>query len=209
MASGQGAGHEGLGARRDEATTFGAVDDAGNAYVIRAGSSDDVDALAELRRTVVAKESARARHAVDDFVAHAAAATELWREAGVTLVAERAGDVVAAARYSQIAGSTNATVALAAAELAGQRELGIELVTRLAQVAHSRGIEHFVADLHPSNAAMLAVFVRAGFATEIGVGDGVMHLCFSVDPASRDEARSQVRATPIWESTIGGCRFER
>jgi len=205
---GQDAADEIHGGRRRASHSWGAVDDAGTAYVIRPGTAADVDALAELRRTLIAKETARARGVVDDFVVHATAATELWREGAVTLVLEHAGGVVAAARYSQIAGSTEACVALAVADLAGQRDLGIELVTRLAHVAHERGIEHFVADLHPSNAAMLAVFVRAGFATEIGVGDGVMHMCFSVDPASRDSGRSKVRATPVWDSVIGVCRSD-
>jgi len=196
----------GEAAGRRGAEVWGAVDESGIAYLIRPGTAADVDALADLRRTLIARETARTRGAVDDFVAHATTATELWREGAVTLVVEHSGGVVAAARYSQIAGSTEATVALAIADVPGQRELGTELVGRLALVAHERGIAHFVADLHPSNAAMLAVFVRAGFATEIGVGDGVMHMCFSVDPAGRDAGRSKVRATPIWDTAIGACR---
>ncbi len=182
-----------------------AVDVAGSTFLVRAGSASDADALAELRRELVARERSRSRAVLEDVVAHAVAATDLWHEGSVTLVAERDGAVVAAARYSPVAGTPDATVALAVADFLGQRELGGELVAELARVAHSRGVEHFVADLHPSNAPMLAVFVRAGFATEIAVGDGMMRMCFGVDPEERDTRRPVVRATPAWDASFGAC----
>lgn len=128
-----------------------------------------------------------------------------WPEGGSTLVVERDGELIAAARYLRIGHSGEATIAVAIGDVANRREIGSALVDALARAAHDVGVEHFVADLLTTNAAMLAVFVRSGFPTEIGVGDGVMHMSFSVDPASRDAGRSIVRAVPIWESVVGSC----
>ena len=124
----------------------------------------------------------------------------------VTLVAEQDGAVVGMARYLRIGGSSEAAVAVAVADGPERVEIAGRLVEHLALVAHARGVEHFVADLLTANASMLAVFVRAGFATEISVGDGVMHMSFSVDPVLRDAGRPSVRAVPVWESLIGGSR---
>ncbi|MHB1783846.1 MAG: GNAT family N-acetyltransferase [Acidimicrobiales bacterium] len=124
----------------------------------------------------------------------------------VTLAVEQEGTVVGMARYLRIGGSSEAAVAVAVADGPERVEIAGRLVEQLAAIAHARGIEHFVADLFTANASMLAVFVRAGFATEISVGDGVMHMSFSVDPALRDAGRPTVRAVPVWESLIGGSR---
>lgn len=124
--------------------------------------------------------------------------------AGTMLVAELRGTIIGAARYVPIAGSRRATVVLAVADLGQRRELAARLVSQLATAAHESGIEHFVADLSSASAGLLAVFVRAGFSTEISVGDGTMRTTFSVDPKDRDAGKSQVRAVPVWESVPGG-----
>lgn len=194
--------------RSQGSLAFGAVDESGVAYLVRPVAPSDVPALEELRRSLGESGTTGSALAIGELVPGATPATELRREGSLMLVAGRAGTMVGAARYLQIGGSTEATVALAITDVPGHREIASRLVGQLALAAHERGIEHFVADLLPTNSSMLAVFVRAGFATEIGVGDGIMHMSFSVDPEGRDAGRSTVRAVPIWETELGSRHAE-
>jgi hypothetical protein len=178
--------------------------DVGHPWHVRPSGNADVAALDRLRATTEAGTGGRALFETISQLPGEILASERWPEGGTTLVVEQSDEIVAAARFLRIGSSTQATVAVAVAEVPGQREIGSGIIEALAIAAFQSGIEHFVADLLTANAVMLAMFVRAGFATEISVGDGVMHMSFSVDPTERDHGRSKVKAVPMWESTVGG-----
>ncbi len=170
---------------RDRPASFGEVD--GRAVFVREATDGDAAAV---ERLVAAPAGAPQLH--------------LGRDGSVTLVAQAASGIVAVAQYRPIAGSPHASVVVAVAPVSERSELAVYLVDQLANHAFARGVERFVSDLGAANASVLAVFVRAGFATEISVGDGVMHMSFSVDPARRDAGHPTVRAVPVWQSPIGG-----
>jgi ribosomal protein S18 acetylase RimI-like enzyme len=174
---------------RDRLASFGEVD--GHAVFVREATDGDAAAV---ERLVAASAGAPA----------GAPQLHLGRDGSVTLVAQAASRIVAVAQYRPIAGSPHASVVVAVAPVSERSELAVYLVDQLANHAFARGVERFVSDLGAANASVLAVFVRAGFATEISVGDGVMHMSFSVDPARRDAGHPTVRAVPVWQSPIGG-----
>jgi N-acetylglutamate synthase-like GNAT family acetyltransferase len=187
--------------RRRTPATVGGLDASGVAFLVRPAAPGDasaVDVLVSTLRDAGALPPSLCR---DDIAASEPAGRGTRGGHDTVLVAEQLGGLVGVARYRQIAGSTEATVAVAVKDLPERREVAVELVSTLALAAHERGIEHFVADLLTQNAAVLAVFVRAGFETEIDVGDGTMHMRMSLDPQSRREGRSAVRAAPIWSTS--------
>lgn len=175
--------------RQEGLVAVGEVD--GRAVLVREAIADDAAAVARLV-------------AMSSGVPQRASELDLGPGESVTLVADAAPGIVGMARYRPIAGSPHASVVVAMAQVDESSELAVDLVDRLASHAFARGVERFVADLMAANASMLAVFVRAGFATEISVGDGVMHMSFSVDPCRRDAGHPTVRAVPIWQSSLGG-----
>ncbi|MCU1492592.1 MAG: acetyl-CoA synthetase [Acidimicrobiaceae bacterium] len=185
----------------------GAVDEDGRAYLLRVATARDRGSLDKLRAEAEAVGGTHSYFGIPaGHGAGSPAVTTPWPEGGTTVVAESGEVLIAAARFLRIGTSTEATVAVAVGDIPSQHDVGSRLVEALAFVAHAVGIEHLVADLLTTNAAMLAIFVRAGFATEISVGDGVMHMSFSVDPRGRDAGRSQVKAVPVWRSNLGSCR---
>src|SRR6266516_5749487 len=90
-----------------------------------------------------------------------------WRDRGVLVgvVADGAGEerVVAVAEFVRLRDDTSAEVAFAVADELQGRGIGTRLLEQLAERAAAAGIERFVADVLPDNAAMLGVFGDAGF----------------------------------------------
>jgi hypothetical protein len=186
-----------------------ALDESGHAYLVRSSTMRDRPALMQLRT------AAEAIGGANSYFGRASLAPQgdrpvhkTWPTGGTTIVAESGGSLLGAARFARLGTSTDATVVVAVGDVLGPSDIGRHLVAVLAGAAHDAGVEHFVADLLTTNAAMLAMFVSAGFATEIGVGDGVMHMIFSVDPRERSTGRSNVRAIPMWESASSGHRSD-
>src|ERR1700681_4126433 len=76
----------------------------------------------------------------------------------VALVAERAGEIVAVARYDREPGSDEAEVAFVVEDAFQGRGLATILLEHLASAARSFGIRRFVADTLSENFRMLGVF---------------------------------------------------
>ena len=178
-----------------------ACDENGLAYVLRPAKGRDRAALNHLRATA---ETGGGQHSYFGIAGPGEpTGTAPWPAAGVTVVAERGGALIGAARFERVLGSTDARVAVATTSIPCQREIGSRLVASLARAARDAGVEHFVATLASKNASLLAVFAGAGFATEIGVGDGIMHARFNVEPVGPEAGRSSVRAIPLWRAVDG------
>jgi len=102
----------------------------------------------------------------------------------VALVAERAGALVAVARYDRSPGSDDAEVAFVVADEFQGRGLGTILLEHLASAARRHGIGRFVADTLSENHRMLHVFRDAGFARQFSRDAEVMRVVLDIAPSS-------------------------
>jgi acetate---CoA ligase (ADP-forming) len=120
-----------------------------------------------------------------------------WASRG-SLVAELAGPdgdlrPVALATYVRLRDPARAEVAFAVADELHGRGLATRLLERLAAHAAAAGIEQFVAEVLPQNAAMLRVFDDAGFQTSRALQSGVIEVLLSLDGGRDFEDRRDVR----------------
>jgi len=111
-----------------------------------------------------------------------------WRTRGSLLgeLADGAGNLrpVALATYVRLHDPRRAEVAFAVADELHGRGIGTRLLERLATHAAAEGIEQFVAEVLPRNAAMLRVFDDAGFETSRTLQGGVIEVVLRLDAAS-------------------------
>ena len=105
----------------------------------------------------------------------------------LALVAERAEDLVAVARYDRSPGAEEAEVAFVVDDAFQGRGLGTILLEHLASWARTRGIRRFVADTLAENFRMLGVFRDAGFARQFSRSSEVMRVVLDIAPSA--EAR--------------------
>jgi acetyl coenzyme A synthetase (ADP forming)-like protein len=108
-----------------------------------------------------------------------------WLSSG-SLLGELAGEdgklrPVALATYVRLRDPRRAEVAFAVADELHGRGIGTRLLERLAAHASAAGIEEFVAEVLPGNAAMLRVFDDAGFETARAVQGGVVEVVLHLD----------------------------
>jgi acetyl coenzyme A synthetase (ADP forming)-like protein len=106
----------------------------------------------------------------------------------VSLVGELEGVVVALASYVRLRDPRRAEVAFTVADILQGRGIGTRLLERLAAHASRAGIDEFVAQVLPQNAAMLKMFRDAGFATTRQLGGGVVEVRLQI--ASTEEYRA-------------------
>lgn len=100
------------------------------------------------------------------------------REAIVAVVPP---DVVAVGRYERLGPDrSEAEVAFIVEDAHQQRGIAGVLLVALAGAAREAGIDRFVADVLPGNAAMLSVFAEAGYPVESSYVDGVVHVEFPI-----------------------------
>jgi GNAT superfamily N-acetyltransferase len=104
----------------------------------------------------------------------------------VALVAERAGEIVAVARYDRAPGSDQAEVAFVVDDAFQGQGLGTVLLQSLAERARSHGVRWLVADTLSENFRMLNVFRHAGFPRTFTRASEVMHVV--MDMAAPPEA---------------------
>jgi len=104
-----------------------------------------------------------------------------WDERGA-FVGLHENDVVAAAQYVRLRDRRTAEVALAVADAYQGRGIGSRMLEQLAEAASEAGIEAFVAEVMPSNAAMLHVFSDAGFRQKRKLEDGVVEVRLELAP---------------------------
>ncbi|MEH0846016.1 GNAT family N-acetyltransferase [Micromonospora sp. CPCC 205711] len=124
------------------------------------------------------------------------------REAFVVLAGDR---IVAVGRYERLGpDSPEAEVAFVVEDDYQGRGIGSVLLEHLADAARRYGLVHFVAEVLPSNGAMLRVFSDFGYQVQRQYADGVVHLSFPIAPTEatlevqrgrehRTEARSIAR----------------
>jgi acetyl coenzyme A synthetase (ADP forming)-like protein len=108
-----------------------------------------------------------------------------WASRG-SLVGELADDAghltaVALATYVRLRDPKRAEVAFAVADELHGRGIGTRLLERLAEHAAEVGVEEFVAEVLPGNAAMLRVFDDAGFETARALQGGVVEVVLHLD----------------------------
>ena len=114
-----------------------------------------------------------------------------WASRG-SLLAELAGAdgelrTVALATYVRLHDPARAEVAFAVADEQHGRGIATRLLERLAAHASAAGIDQFVAEVLPHNAAMLRVFDDAGFETSRTFQDGVIEVVLSLAPGEHYE----------------------
>ncbi|MEV6799174.1 GNAT family N-acetyltransferase [Micromonospora rifamycinica] len=124
------------------------------------------------------------------------------REAFVVLAGDR---IIAVGRYERLGpAAPEAEVAFVVEDAHQGRGIGPVLLEHLADAARRAGIGHFVAEVLPTNGAMLRVFADFGYQVRRQFADGVVHLTFPIAPTEatlavqrgrehRTEARSIAR----------------
>ena len=117
----------------------------------------------------------------------------------LALVAVRAGDIVAVARYDRSPGSDAAEVAFVVDDAFQGRGLGTILLEHLASAARARGVRRFVADTLSENFRMLGVFRDAGFARQFTRSSDVMRVVLDIAPtaAAREAADERDRQAVV------------
>jgi acetyl coenzyme A synthetase (ADP forming)-like protein len=116
-----------------------------------------------------------------------------WDERGAlagTLAAPDGERIVAVAEYVRLRDPRVAEVAFAVADDLQGRGIATRLLERLAEQAARVGIESFVAEVMPENAAMLAVFRDAGFELTRTLEGGAVEVRFPI--AATERFRRQV-----------------
>ncbi|HEX5598044.1 MAG TPA: GNAT family N-acetyltransferase [Micromonosporaceae bacterium] len=105
------------------------------------------------------------------------------REAFVVIAGDR---IVAVGRYERLGpDAPDAEVAFVVEDAYQGRGIGSMLLEHLAEAARQEGISRFVAEVLPSNAAMLRVFADFGYQVQRQYADGVVHLGFPIAPTER------------------------
>jgi acyl-CoA synthetase (NDP forming)/GNAT superfamily N-acetyltransferase len=102
----------------------------------------------------------------------------------VPLLAHLGDRVVAVAGYDRLNEPDAAEVAFAVAEDQQGRGLATSMLQQLADVAASRGITRFDAEVMGENRPMLHVFGNAGFGVRRGSTAGVVHLALDLRPTT-------------------------
>ena len=108
-------------------------------------------------------------------------------------IAEREDDIVGVGRYISDPDPTTAEVAFAVADDLHGQGIGTLLMEHLRQVAKTRGITRFVADVLGANQPMMDVFGHAGFPIKRQLDGGVWEVELDVSrPSTADiEGREQ------------------
>jgi acetyl coenzyme A synthetase (ADP forming)-like protein len=111
----------------------------------------------------------------------------------VGLVAERAGKLLAVARYDRPPGHDEAEVAFVVADAVQGRGLGTLLLEHLAVAARAQGIRRFAADTLADNHRMLAVLRGAGFARQYHRSAEVIRVVLDIAPGPEALAAADAR----------------
>jgi acetate---CoA ligase (ADP-forming) len=101
--------------------------------------------------------------------------------------------VVALAEYARLRDPAVAEVAFTVADELQGRGAATRLLEQLATRAGEAGVETFVAEVLPENAAMLAVFRDAGFEVARTLGGGEVEVRFPIAPTEHFRARVEER----------------
>jgi acetyl coenzyme A synthetase (ADP forming)-like protein len=113
-----------------------------------------------------------------------------WTDRGVLVGVAGENRMVAVAEFVRLRDETSAEVAFAVADELQGRGIGTRLLEQLAARAAAVGIERFVAEVLPENAAMLAVFRDAGFEVARELEGGEIEVRFPI--AATETFRTRV-----------------
>ena len=135
------------------------------------------------------------RHVDEALVEHFLEPDWADRGALIGLLTDEAGDerVVALAEYARLRDPAVAEVAFTVADDLQGRGAATRLLEQLAARAGEAGIESFVAEVLPENAAMLAVLRDAGFEESRTLGGGEVEVRFPTASTERFRARVEER----------------
>ncbi|MBA3733772.1 MAG: GNAT family N-acetyltransferase [Actinobacteria bacterium] len=106
-----------------------------------------------------------------------------WIERGA-LVGTKESKIVALASYVRLRDARTAEVAFAVADELQGRGIATRLLERLGSLATATGVEEFVADVLPGNAAMLRVFSEAGFESSRVLDEGTVEVRLALEPTT-------------------------
>jgi acyl-CoA synthetase (NDP forming)/GNAT superfamily N-acetyltransferase len=110
----------------------------------------------------------------------------------VALVATVADEIIGVVRYERL-NVDEAEVAFNIEDAHQGRGLGSVFLEHIAAAARERGISRFIADVLPSNRAMLRVFEDAGYVVRHEYDDGVVTLEFGLAPTEDTLAVREAR----------------
>jgi acetate---CoA ligase (ADP-forming) len=116
-----------------------------------------------------------------------------WRDRGVLIGIAGEGRIVAVAEFMRLRDESSAEVAFAVADELQGRGIGTRLLEQLASRAAGAGIERFVAEVLPENAAMLKLFQDAGFEVARELEGGEIEVRFPIAPTETFRARVDER----------------
>jgi acetyl coenzyme A synthetase (ADP forming)-like protein len=120
-----------------------------------------------------------------------------WGDRGalIGVLADDAGEerVIALAEFARLRDPSQAEVAFIVADEYHGRGAATRLLEQLATRAAEAGIESFVAEVLPDNAAMLAVFRDAGFETTRTLSSGEVEVRFPIAPTTQYRSRVDER----------------
>ena len=134
-----------------------------------------------------------------------------WDERGalIGVVGGAGGEsVVAIGNYVRLRERATAEAAFAVADDWQRRGIGTRLLEQLAERASERGIESFVAEVLPGNAAMLSVFENVGFTPTRTLDAGVVEVGFRSN-RQWDTASASMSATTSASSRPWGRSSSR
>src|SRR5919197_4397891 len=116
-----------------------------------------------------------------------------WNDRGVLVGFTGEIRIVAVAEFMRLRDETSAEVAFAVADELQGRGIGTRLLEQLAARAAAVGIERFVAEVLPENAAMLGVFRDAGFEVARELEGGEIEVRFPIVATETFRARVDER----------------
>jgi acetate---CoA ligase (ADP-forming) len=129
-----------------------------------------------------------------------------WVERGAlvgTVGHDDGEDVVALGTWSRLRDPKRAEAAFLVSDAYQARGIGTRLLEQLASLAAESGIESFVAEVLPSNVAMLEVFERAGFEVSRALAGGEIEVTF---PIATTESYRSVVETRDHEAVVASLR---
>jgi GNAT superfamily N-acetyltransferase len=106
--------------------------------------------------------------------------TQVDHDERVALVATLHDELIGVVRFDRLEGTGDAEVAFVVQDDHQGRGLGAVLLEHLAAAARERGVERFVADVLPTNRAMLTVFRSAGYEVSRDLAEGYVELAFPI-----------------------------
>ncbi len=116
-------------------------------------------------------------------------------DADFGVVGELGGELVAIAHFFRARRNPkSAEVAFTIADSAQGCGIGTHLLNKLAQIARTKNIDTFVAEVLPTNRKMLDVFLLSGFAPRSKSAEGTVHVAFSIEATSEYENKSAERS---------------